>query len=93
MIARLFAKGHLGIALIQESWINAAGHIKGLSFVTCIPIRVNFNYTYVSEFMNLALTPMMIQITFEGSIRDFVIASAYFAGAITAPAEVQKLIR
>jgi len=90
VLARMFAKQHLGLALVQEPWVNDG--IKGLYTTdskviwdhrdqmprACIMVRKCINYTILSEFLTRDCVPLTIQAI--GAAHTTVVASAYLAG-------------
>jgi len=101
VLARIFTQQHLGLALVQEPWVNDG--IKGLytddSKViwdqrdplprTCIMVRKCINYTILSEFLTRDSVPIMMQ----AIAHTIVVAFAYLAGdGPYPPPEIMRLV-
>ncbi|GAB0090988.1 uncharacterized protein DMENIID0001_057790 [Sergentomyia squamirostris] len=98
VIARVFAKQHLGLALIQEPWCYKGG-IRGLNCKdttilwdhsqvsprACIMVRKDIKYFLLSEYLSRDVVAANITLTIGGTHCDIVVASAYFPGDGDAP--------
>ena len=86
LIARIFAKKHLSMVLIQEPW-HYKGGVRGLSCNSgkvirdnrhtspraCILIRKGINYFCLTEFMTRDLVPIKVQMDIESRRQEIVI--------------------
>ena len=107
VIARMFVKQQLGIALIQEPW-HHKNQIKGLSIQNakviwdstleqpraCLIIKNDINYICLSEHISKDLVAVRCELNHQSKPLDLVIASAYLAGDRESPTpEVVRLVQ
>ncbi|EDW55406.1 GM19283 [Drosophila sechellia] len=90
VLARMFTKQHLGLALVQEPWYNQGIkglHVKNAKVIwdqrassprACILACRIINYYILTEFLTRDCVPIVVEDV--GAAKKTVVASVYFAG-------------